>query len=101
MTRHRTNPGHQHEVAALTAEERRAFRQARRGLQATDPDWYAARCPREARHARMIRCACSALSFALLVAGALTGVMPVVLGGIVLAVGVLTSHVSAHSGTQR
>jgi hypothetical protein len=83
------------ERVALTARERRRFRQLRRGLRATDPVWFATHCPRSGHRVRVARYSVAVLSFALVVAGALTGVMPLVLGGVVVAVGVATGHVSS------
>ena len=98
MARNRSYRVHQHEPATLTAGERREFRRVQRGLAAGDPRWFASRCPRRARQARVIRCVVAALAFALLAAGATTGIMLFVLGGVLVAVGVLTRHVSAAGG---
>jgi hypothetical protein len=95
MTRpqHRPTP----EQIRLTARERRRFRQVRRGLRATDPHWFAAHCPHDDRRARAVRYSVAVLSFAFVVTGALTGVMPLVLGGVVLAVGAATGCVSSRT----
>jgi hypothetical protein len=82
-------------MTALCAKERRRFRQVERGLRTNDPHWYALHCPRRHRHGHLTRCAVAVSSLALVVLGALTGVMPVVLCGIVLAFTAITSHVSA------
>lgn len=95
MARNRSDLVHQHEATTLEAGERREFRRVLRGLAATDPRWFGSRCPDRVRHGRMIRCVLVALVSALVSAGALTGNMLFVLGGVLLAVGVLTSHVSA------
>ena len=95
MTRIGSERVHQHEATTFEAGERREFRRVLRGLAATDPLWFGSRCPDRARHGHMIRWVLAALAVALLSAGALTGNMLFVLGGVLLAVGVLTSHVSA------
>ncbi len=95
MARHRSDRVHEHEPTTLTAGERREFRRVQRGLRATDPHWFASRCPRGARTGRVVRGVLVALAVALLVVGAMTGIMLFVLGGVLLAVGVLTGHVSA------
>jgi predicted alpha/beta hydrolase len=95
MIRHRFTRVHRPEETPLTAEERRHFRQVRRGLRATDPSWYAFHCPRSHRRRRLARHAAAMLSLALVLLGALTGVMPVVLCGVVVALAVTTSHISA------
>jgi hypothetical protein len=98
MLRNRFTRARRPETTALTAQERRGFRQVERGLRATDPHWYALHCPRRHRHARLARCAAAVSSSVLVVLGALTGVMPVVLCGIVLAFAAVTSHVSTRIG---
>lgn len=95
MTRNRFDRVRQHEATRLKAGERREFRRVLRGLAATDPRWFGSRCPHRVRHGRMIRSVLAAPAFALLSAGALSGNMLFVLGGVLIAVGVLTSHVSA------
>jgi hypothetical protein len=94
MLRHR---GHRPESTTLTAGERRRFRQVQRGLRAGDPQWFALHCPQRTRQLRLARYALAGLSFTLLVGGAMTGLMPVVLCGVVLAVAATTSHVSTRS----
>jgi hypothetical protein len=79
----------------LTADERRRFREMARGLRITDPDWYALHGPCRHRYGGLVRCSAAALSLAMVVVGAVTGLMLVVFGGIVLASGVLTSYVSS------
>ncbi len=98
MLRHRFTRVRRPETTALTAGERRRFRQLERGLRASDPRWYALHCPRRRRHGHLARCAAAVSSLALVVLGALTGVMPVVLCGIVLAFATITSHVSTRLG---
>jgi hypothetical protein len=98
MLRDRFTRPRRPEATMLTAGERRGFRQVERGLRATDPCWYALHCPRRHRRGRLARCAAAVLSLALVVLGALTGAMPVVLCGTVLAFAAVTSHVSTRLG---
>jgi hypothetical protein len=88
---------HLPEATALTAAERRRFRQVERGLRLTDPDWFAAHCPHRHRHAVLARASAAAVAFAMVVLGALTGVLPVVLCGIVIAFAAAASHVGARA----
>jgi hypothetical protein len=88
---------HGPEETALTPDERRRLRQLERGLRATDPDWVASHDSCRRRYGGPVRCSAAALSLALVVVGALTGLMLVVFCGIVLASGAITSHVSSRA----
>ncbi|MFL6118724.1 DUF3040 domain-containing protein [Actinophytocola sp.] len=81
----------------LTPAERRCFRRVERGLWATDPRWYALHCPLRHRRRRRARCAAAVLSLVLVLLGALTGVMPIVLCGVVMAFAAVTGHISART----
>jgi hypothetical protein len=88
---------HEREEAALTPDERRRFRRLEHGLRVTDPDWLTRHGSCRRRYGGPVRSAVATLSLALLVVGALTGLMLVVFCGVVLASGALTSHVSSRS----
>jgi hypothetical protein len=89
------------EATALTADERRGFRQVERGLRATDPRWYATYCPRGHRRRSRAQRAAAVLSLALMVLGMLTAVMPALLCGVILLSATVTSQVSARAGRRR
>jgi hypothetical protein len=69
-----------------------------RGLRVGDPDWFAHHHPHRRRYGRIGRRAAAVLALALVLLGAMTGVMPVVFCGVLLVSGSLTAHVSSRSG---
>jgi hypothetical protein len=97
MTRSRSHHVPRLEQVPLTVRERRRFRQLRRGICATDPRWFAVHCPRGHHRARVVRYSTAVLSFALVVAGALTGAVPLVLVGVVLTMVVATGWVGSRA----
>jgi hypothetical protein len=97
MFRDRSPHVHGPEETALTPGERRRFRQLERGLRATDPNWFALHGSCRRGYGGPARCSAAVLSLTLIVVGALTGLMLVVFGGVVLASGAITSHVSSRA----
>jgi hypothetical protein len=89
------------EETALTAAERRRFRQVAHGLRVTDPDWCARHGSGRVRLEAAARCSAAGVSLAVIVVGTLSGFMLVVFCGILLAFGALTSAVSARSDRRR
>ena len=94
MLRDRFTRVRKSEGTTLTAGERRRFRRLQRGLRVADPRWYAQHCPRQHRRRRLTLWAAGMLSLLLVILGGVTGTMPVVLCGVVMAFAAVTGHVS-------
>jgi hypothetical protein len=101
MFRDRFPRVHGPEESALTPDECRRLRQLERGLRVTDPDWFARHGSCRRRYGAPVRCCAATLSVALVVVGAVTGLMLVVFCGVVLASGAITSQVSSRAHRQR